>query len=162
MSVLRDVLAPDLRVVFCGTAVGSASARRSAYYAGPGNAFWRTLFEVGLTPGLLQPEEFETITRYGLGLTDLAKTVSGADNILSDEHFDRSGLRGKIERFHPRVMAFTSKRAGAEYIRGPVGYGLLEETIGATALFVLPSPSGAARRFWSMRPWQDLADLAGR
>ena len=50
MSVLPDVLVPGLAVVFCGSAVGAASARRRAYYAGPGNAFWRTLSEVGLTP----------------------------------------------------------------------------------------------------------------
>ena len=35
MCVLRDVLTPGLCIVFCGTAVGSASARRQAYYAGP-------------------------------------------------------------------------------------------------------------------------------
>jgi double-stranded uracil-DNA glycosylase len=159
MSVLRDVLAPDLRIVFCGTAVGSASARRQAYYAGPGNAFWPTLFEVGLTPRLLQPEEYETITHYGLGLTDLAKTIAGSDTVLSDEHFDRRGLRGKIERFHPRVLAFTSKRAAEEFVSDSVSYGLLQQRIGTTALFVLPSPSGAARRYWSTRPWLNLAGL---
>jgi len=36
--VLRDVLVSDLRVVFCGTAAGSVSAKQRAYYAGPGNA----------------------------------------------------------------------------------------------------------------------------
>jgi len=49
MDVLPDMLAPGLRIVFCGTAVGSASARRRAYYASPGNSFWPTLFRVGLT-----------------------------------------------------------------------------------------------------------------
>jgi TDG/mug DNA glycosylase family protein len=159
MSVLRDVLAPGLRIVFCGTAVSSASARRRAYYAGPGNAFWPTLFEVGLTPRLLQPEEYEAITRYGFGLTDLAKTVAGSDTALSDEHFDRRGLRAKIVRYHPRVLAFTSKRAAEEFLGDSVSYGLLQQRVGTTALFVLPSPSGAARRYWSTRPWHDLAGL---
>lgn len=49
MNVLPDVWAAGLAVAFCGSAVGSASARRRAYYAGPGNAFWPTLFEDGLT-----------------------------------------------------------------------------------------------------------------
>ena len=62
MSVLRDVLVRGLRVVFCGTAVGAAPARRQAYYAGAGNAFWPTLYEVGFTPSLLQPEEYQDIT----------------------------------------------------------------------------------------------------
>jgi TDG/mug DNA glycosylase family protein len=160
MTVLRDVLAPNLRIVFCGTAVGTASARRGAYYAGPGNAFWPTLFEIGLTPRLLQPEEYPRVVQYGLGLTDLAKTISGSDAVLLDEHFDRDGLRAKINQYHPRVLAFTSKRAAQEFIGDSVDYGHLQEGIGATTLFVLPSPSGAARRYWSMRPWHDLARLA--
>ena len=48
--VLPDVLAPDLRVVFVGTAAGARSAAVGHYYAGPGNRFWHTLHEIGLTP----------------------------------------------------------------------------------------------------------------
>ena len=56
--MLPDVLEPNLRVVFCGTAAGSASARAGAYYAGPGNSFWRTIHAIGLTPRQLRPQEF--------------------------------------------------------------------------------------------------------
>jgi TDG/mug DNA glycosylase family protein len=42
-----------------------------------------------------------------------------------------------------------------------VDYGLMDEKIGDTALFVLPSPSGAARRFWDKKPWRELARLRG-
>jgi TDG/mug DNA glycosylase family protein len=157
MSVLPDVLAPGLAVVFCGSAVGAASARRGAYYAGPGNAFWSALAEVGLTPTQLVPEEYGSITKYGLGLTDLAKAVAGSDDVLSEEHFDRSGLRAKILRYRPRILAFTSKRAAEQFILHPVDYGLIQETIGNTVLFVLPSPSGAARRYWDEKPWRELA-----
>ena len=160
MNVLADVLAPELRIVFCGTAVGAASARRQAYYAGPGNAFWPTLFEVRLTPRLLRPEEYRVVTQYGLGLTDLAKTISGADSILSKQHFDHAGLRAKIGQYCPGVLAFTSKRAAEEFLDRSVTYGLLEQRIGTTKLFVLPSPSGAARRHWSTGPWRELASLA--
>jgi len=159
MNVLPDVLAPGLAVVFCGTAVGTASALRRAYYAGPGNAFWRTLAEVGLTPRRVEPEEYQCITDFGLGLTDLAKTISGSDHVLSNEHFGRSGLRAKVLQYQPRVLAFTSKRAAEEFLGHPVAYGLLEEKINDTMLFVLPSPSGAARRYWDSKPWHDLARL---
>jgi TDG/mug DNA glycosylase family protein len=161
MSMLPDVLAPGLAIVFCGSAVGAVSARRRAYYAGPGNAFWPTLAEVGLTPRQLAPEEYKSITRYGLGLTDLAKTISGSDNILTEEHFDRKGLRDKILRYRPRILAFTSKRAAEEFIKHPVDYGPMDEVIGETVLFVLPSPSGAARRYWDKKPWRALARLRG-
>jgi len=161
MSVLPDVLAPDLAIVFCGSAVGTASARRGAYYAGPGNAFWPTLSEVGLTPRQLAPEEYKSATSYGLGLTDLAKTISGPDHVLAEGHFDRKGLRTKILRYRPRLLAFTSKRAAEEFIGHPVNYGLIAETIGPTMLFVLPSPSGAARRYWNNKFWFELARLRG-
>jgi double-stranded uracil-DNA glycosylase len=161
MSVLRDLLVPGLAVVFCGTAAGAASARRRAYYAGPGNAFWPTLFRVGLTPRRVEPEEYECITEYGLGLTDLAKFVAGSDNILAPEHFDADALHAKIRRYRPQVLAFTSKRAAEEFLGRSVGYGVLAEKIDDTALFVLPSPSGAARRYWSEEPWHALACLRG-
>jgi TDG/mug DNA glycosylase family protein len=159
MSVLPDVLAPGLTAVFCGTAVSAVSARRRAYYAGPGNAFWPTLFSVGLTPRLLAPEEYGILPQFGLGLTDLAKTVSGADRILTREDFAPDALIDKIEQHRPKVLAFTSKRAAEEFRGGVVTYGLLTERIGGTRLFVLPSPSGAARGYWDLAPWCELASL---
>ena len=56
-TVLPDLLTPGLRVVFCGIAVGTPSARRGAY-AGSGNQFWSVLARVGLTPRQLAPAEF--------------------------------------------------------------------------------------------------------
>jgi TDG/mug DNA glycosylase family protein len=159
MSVLPDILAPDLAVVFCGTAAGTVSAARGAYYAGPGNAFWHTLFETGLTPRRLEASQFRSVIEYRLGLTDLAKEVSGSDDVLLPEHFGHRELREKIHRYQPRVLAFTSKRAAQEYLGRPVAYGLADEMIGPTRLFVLPSPSGAARRYWDLAPWRDLSDL---
>jgi len=162
MSVLPDVLAPGLRIVFCGTAVSTTSARLGAYYARPGNKFWPTLFKVGLTPRQLQPGEYATITDYGLGLTDLAKSVAGIDAALEDRHFERAGLRGKIERYSPLILAFTSKRAAQEFTGHDVDYRFLKETIGSTRLFVLPSTSGAANGSWSIGPWEELAAVASR
>lgn len=160
MDILPDVLMTDLVIVFCGTAAGTASARRGAYYAGPGNAFWPTLFEIGLTPRQLAPEEYASVTRLGLGFTDLAKTVSGSDHILTHAHFDRSGLHNKILRYRPQLLAFTSKRAAQEFLQHPVAYGLQQERLGDTVLFALPSPSGAARGYWDLAPWHELARLA--
>src|SRR5687768_17068976 len=111
-SILPDVLATDLRIVFCGTAAGNESARQSAYYAHPGNKFWRTLFAIGLTPRQLPPAAFNELLQYGIGLTDLAKYVFGNDSQLKAGDFDPSGLRRKITQFQPRAWAFTSKTAG--------------------------------------------------
>ena len=88
MTVLPDVLQPGLRLVFCGTAAGTASARARAYYAGPGNRFWEILFETGLTTERLRPSQFREVLRYGIGLTDMVKTASGSDASLPADSFD--------------------------------------------------------------------------
>lgn len=157
MTILPDVLADNLDIVFCGTAVGNVSVQRGAYYAGPGNAFWPTLYAVGLTPRRLQPEEYPLLPSFGLGLTDLVKTIAGVDAELSPDQFDRQRLRAAMLRHQPKIVAFTSKRAGSECLGRPVEYGLQAERIGASALYVLPSPSGAARGYWNIGYWQELA-----
>ena len=158
-EILEDVLSPGMSVVFCGTAVGATSARRGAYYAGPGNKFWETLFKVGLTPTQLKPEQYRSATTLGIGFTDVAKTISGNDNILRRAHFGTDALHGKIEKFSPKVVAFTSKRAAKEFLGRPVQYGLVQEQVGQSRLFVLPSPSGAACRWWEIKFWHELATL---
>ena len=159
MPILPDVLCPGLSVVFCGSGAGAASARRGAYYAGPGNRFWPTLFRIGLTPRLLDPREFQDGPSYGFGLTDLCKTASGADRDLPPSADDPADLRRKVEHFAPGMLAFAGKRAAAITLARPVDYGPQPETIGSAAAFVLPSPSGAARRYWDEAPWFRLAAI---
>ena len=100
--------------------------------------------------------------QHGLGLTDLAKSISGADKILSSRHFDIEGLTTKLLRYSPRILAFTGKRAAREYLGRvrDVTYGLLEQRVGETMLFVLPSPSGAASGHWDVEPWHELRRIA--
>ncbi|MBS0431922.1 MAG: mismatch-specific DNA-glycosylase [Proteobacteria bacterium] len=156
-QVLPDVLAPDLRVVFCGTAAGTRSARDGAYYAHPGNYFWRTLFETGLTPRRLSPHEFPRVPEFGIGLTDLAKRHFGADHELPRDAFDAASLQRKIARCKPRIIAFTSKNAAYGYFGRVLAYGEQDERVATSRVFVLPSPSGQARKFWDIEPWHELA-----
>lgn len=160
MDILPDVLAPGLRVVFCGMAAGKRSAQVKAYYAGPGNRFWGTLHAVGLTPQPLTPDKFRDLLRYGIGLTDLEKQQAGNDDELDLSRPDRSRLREQIEQLKPRTLAFVGKRAAQEYYgRKNVDYGRQLEQIGETVVFVLPSPSGAARGYWDESPWHALASF---
>ena len=159
--VLPDVLGPGLRIVFCGSAAGVVSARAGAYYAGPGNRFWPTLHRVGLTPRLLAPAEFRTVPEYGIGLTDLCKTESGADSGLSREADDAAALAAKIAQHRPAVLAFNGKRAAGVFLDvASIDYGAQPRCIGETAIHVLPSTSGAARRWWDETFWRRVADAA--
>ena len=161
MPVLPDVLDVNLQVVFCGTAVGRVSAQIGAYYAGPGNKFWPTLYKIGLTPRLLKPQDYLSIRQYGLGLTDIAKEVSGADSILTPTDFDAVGLRTKILDYHPLNFAFNGKRAASEFYKTPTNkllYGIQNASLGNTTMWILPSTSGAANGAWNESWWQTFAD----
>jgi double-stranded uracil-DNA glycosylase len=157
------VLAPGLRLVFCGTAAGAVSAARGCYYAHPQNKFWRTLYAVGLTPRLLDPSEFAGLPRFGLGLTDIAKTVSGMDKQLPAGALGRAACEAmaqKIDGAQPGVLAFTSLTAGRRFLRRDARFGEQKETIGATRLWLLPSPSPAANWNWDEKWWRALAQAA--
>lgn len=158
-QILEDLLRPNLRLVICGTAAGTRSARIGAYYAGPGNKFWRTIHAVGLTPHLISPEDWRLLDAFGIGFTDMAKHHFGMDRDLPAGCFDAGRLRAAIEEIQPGALAFNGKAAAQAFFgRKPIGHGRHEERIGKTAIWILPSTSGAASGAWSVAPWQALAD----
>jgi TDG/mug DNA glycosylase family protein len=164
MAVLPDLLVPGLTTVFCGSAAGAVSARRGLPYAGPGNKFWPTPAATGLTPRLFPPDDYRALLDLGIGLTDVNKTQSGADSDLTADGDDPAVLIAKIERHRPRLLAFTAKRPAQvvmrhAFARDTIAYGLQDERVGDTAVFVLPSPSGLAIRWWDPAWWHRAADL---
>jgi TDG/mug DNA glycosylase family protein len=160
-DVLPDMLRPGLRVVFCGTAAGTASARAKAYYAGPGNAFWKTLQATGLTPVRLEPAEFGRLPEFGIGLTDICKVLHGSDAEVGTVEFDVDGLQARIAAAEPAHLAFNGKNAARGALERAVEFGPQPEQIGGAAVWVLPSTSGAARRYWDIEPWRELALACG-
>lgn len=156
-DVLPDTLRPGLRVVFCGTAAGTASARAGAYYAGPGNSFWATLHSIDLTPVQLLPTEFERLPEFGIGLTDICKVLYGSDLEVGTAEFDVAGLEARIAENEPANLAFNGKNAARGALERNVDHGLQEERIGGANVWVLPSTSGRARKFWDIEPWLELA-----
>ena len=160
-ELVPDILTDGLRLVFCGSALGDMSWERRAYYANPGNRFWQTLVEVGLTPRRLAAEEYPRLVDWGIGLTDLVKTDHGQDVHIFDGHVDldeaRILLRAKVLRWQPSVLAFTSRTVAAQFLGRRAVPGRQQECLGWTAVWVLPSTSGLARRFFDIGPWQDLA-----
>jgi len=157
-DVLPDVLAPGLKVVFCGNAAGTVSARRRAPYAGPGNCFWRALHEVGLTPVLLEPAEFERLPEFGIGVTDVCKVRFGSDAEVGLDAHDPARVERSVRRFAPARLAFVGKRAAETALGAPLAYGRQDRDFGGAETWVLPSTSGRARRFWTLEPWRQLAE----
>jgi TDG/mug DNA glycosylase family protein len=158
--VIPDVLAPNLKVVFCGSAVGPRSAQLRLPYAGPGNKFWPTLHKAGFTPTQWSPADYRKLPDLGYGLTDITKTEFGVDTALTGAGDDPEALRKKIVKYQPAILAFTAKRPAQIFLGRPVAYGFQDETIGRTRFYVLPSPSGRAGSFWDIARWRALAEAA--
>lgn len=156
--LVPDLLASQLKLVFCGTAPSRASAAAVAYYAKPGNRFWPTLHAVGITPHRYSPREYPQLLTLGIGLTDLCKIHSGVDADLPDDAFDLGEFQKKMQNYQPRMIAFTSKNAAQSYLQAPVQYGEQSTKLGDSRLFVLTSPSGLATRFFNIEIWRALAD----
>ncbi|MFO1080961.1 MAG: mismatch-specific DNA-glycosylase [Reyranellaceae bacterium] len=157
-QLVPDLLAPGLDLVFCGTAPSPASFKARAYYANPGNAFWATLHAVGLTPERFAPQRYPELLALGIGLTDLNKTEYGSDHELSAGAMDAGALHDKLRRYRPAAIAFTSKHAASWALAGKrLAYGRQPAPLEGAAAFVLASPSGRARSFWTIEPWREVA-----
>jgi double-stranded uracil-DNA glycosylase len=166
-NTLPDVLAPGLRVLFCGINPGHWSAKAGAHFANPRNDFWRLLDDAGFTPRLLAPEEQEQLPSYGLGVTNAAlRTTRGSGDL---RRADFAGAAERLRRIatelRPEWIAFVGKEA----YRGAFGerpeLGAQERRLGETQLFVLPStsPANAAVPYSERLRWfRGLRDAAER
>ena len=152
-SSLPDILAPGLRVVFCGINPGRFSAAVGAHFANPRNDFWRLLHAAEFTPRLLQPSEQHRLLTHGLGLTNAAsRTTRGSGDLRRG---DFAGSASRLERIaaelHPAWIGFVGKEA----YRGAFGeraqLGVQVRRLDATRLFVLPSTSPANAAV----PWRE-------
>lgn len=162
--LVPDLLAAELKLVFCGTAPSKASAAAKAYYAKPGNKFWPTLHAVGITPTRFAPQQYPALLALGVGLTDLCKVHAGIDAELPEGAFDVAAFERKLMKYRPKIVAFTSKNAAKNYFGHAVEYGWQPRQQGgaspgaaSASFFVLPSPSGLATRFFNINIWRELA-----
>lgn len=169
MEVLPDVVGPRPRIVFCGRAGAQSATHRDHYYETPGNSFWESLHQCGLTPIALSPTQDHRLPEFGMGATDL---VGRVDPATGRRYPDVDELVAKVERWQPDWLAFTSKGAAQEAARAlgrrpPRLLGATEWYVGTSQVYVLPGSSGAnRRRDYDGRPtrlawWRELAELAG-
>lgn len=148
-GMLSALLRPGLRVVFCGSAVSSASAGRGHYYAGRGNQFGRLLHDAGFTPTLLTPAEDAILMYHGIGITDLIRDVAQSHDRGLD-FGDSTVVLRELATVAPAWVAFNGLKAGQVAARasgprsgGDVSLGQQAWRIGASRTWVLPSSSAA-------------------
>jgi TDG/mug DNA glycosylase family protein len=157
-KTLKDILAPNLKVLFCGINPGLYSAFTGHHFARPGNRFWPALHAGGFTSRLLHPSEERLILEGGYGITNVVDRATAAADELDHEEFRSGGakLQAKVKRYQPRYLAVLGVGAYRVAFNDPKAkLGLQAKSIGETKVWVLPSPSGLNAHYRS----QELATL---
>ncbi|MGA9993867.1 MAG: G/U mismatch-specific DNA glycosylase [Pyrinomonadaceae bacterium] len=144
-KAVRDLIARDLSVLFCGINPGLYSAATGHHFARPGNRFWPALYAGGFTERLLSPFEERELLKSGYGITNVVTRATATADELNAEEFKEGGrrLEKKVRRYRPRVLAILGVGAyRTAFARPKATLGLQSEKIGDTLVWILPNPSG--------------------
>jgi len=154
-KTVPDLIAPGLRVLFCGINPGLYSGATGHHFARPGNRFWPTLHQAGFTPRLLDPSEERELLTFGWGVTNLVpRATATADELTPDEFVaGRRRLAAKVKRYRPNVVAVLGISAyRTAFAQKIVVLGPQPEPLSNAIVWVLPNPSGLNAHY-------QLADL---
>jgi TDG/mug DNA glycosylase family protein len=144
-KTVPDVIAPDLRVLFCGINPGLYTAAVGHHFARPGNRFWPALHAGGFTDRVLSPFDERELLKSGYGITNVVSRTTASADQLTKEEIVAGGeqLRKKVLRFRPRVLAVLGVGAYRTAFNQPKAtVGRQSEMIDNTIVWVLPNPSG--------------------
>jgi TDG/mug DNA glycosylase family protein len=149
-KAVPDLIAWDLKVLFCGINPGLYSAWAGHHFARPGNRFWPALFAGRFTDRLLSPYEEKLLLPLGYGITNLVERGTVASDELSRDELIAGGriLEKKVRKYRPRAVAVLGVSAYRVAFERPLArMGLQAEEIGDARLWVLPNPSGLNAHF---------------
>jgi TDG/mug DNA glycosylase family protein len=144
-KTVRDVIAPGLKVLFCGINPGLYTAAVGHHFARPGNRFWKALYESGFTERLLSPFDERELLLQGYGVTNLVRRASAVADSLSKEEVIEGGRRlaVKVRRYQPRILAVLGLGAyRLAFAQPKATVGRQQLMIADTIVWVLPNPSG--------------------
>src|SRR5690349_2317495 len=69
--LLKDRVRSGVRVLLVGINPGVRSAAINHHFAGYSNRFWSLLYDAGLVPERLRPEDDDRLPEWGFGITNL-------------------------------------------------------------------------------------------
>lgn len=110
--MVEDILAPWLRVVFCGINPGFHPPGL-VFLAHPANRFWKVIYQAGFTDRQLKPQEAQHLLDYRCGVTKLVDRPTVQANEVSKQELHAGGrkLIEKIEDYQPQALAILGKQA---------------------------------------------------
>ena len=142
---MPDVIAPSLRVLFCGINPGLYTAAVGHHFARPGNRFWPALFASGFTDRLMSPFDERELLEQGYGITNVVMRATATADQLRGEELREGGKRlmAKVRRYKPGFLAVLGLGAyRAAWQKPKAVIGRQDQKIGETVVWVLPNPSG--------------------
>ncbi len=154
-ALVPDLIAPNLKVLFCGINPGLYSGATGLHFARPGNRFWPALHLGGFTDRRFTPADEAELLQRGYGITCVVQRATATAAELRDEEYVRGGQRliGLVEQYQPGGVAFLGIGAYRTAFQRPVAtVGPQPEPIGSARVWVLPNPSGLNAHY-------SLADL---
>jgi double-stranded uracil-DNA glycosylase len=144
-KTVPDIIAPQLRVLFCGINPSLYSAAVAHHFARPGNRFWKTLHAAGFTDRLLSPCNDQDLLKFGYGLTNLVdRATARADELAPTELVaGHQALVAKVQQYQPRCLAILGISAyRTAFVQPKAVIGLQNTAMGGAIVWVLPNPSG--------------------
>lgn len=107
-SALPDIIKEELDILFVGYNPGKQSAIAGHHYAGSSNRFWKLLFESGLTPYKMSPNEDIKLLEFGYGSTNLVPRMTRSASEITPAEFREGSLvlEKLIKRIRPKVVCF--------------------------------------------------------
>lgn len=147
---VADVIAPGLKVLFCGINPGLYSAAVGHHFARPGNRFWPALYAAGFTRRRLTPAEERELLADGYGITNVVRraSASAAELSLLEYQEGRLSLEARVMEYRPAVLAVLGIGAFRSAFNQPHAvFGEQDLRVGQTRVWVLPNPSGLNAHF---------------
>lgn len=166
-KTLPDVIAPNLRVLFCGINPGLYTAAVGHHFARPGNRFWPALFRSGFTDRLISPFDESELLKSGLGISNVVSRATATAAELTRDDFIKGGRRlaAKVKKYQPRIVAILGVRAyRAAFANQKATIGEQPERIHSARIWVLPNPSGLNANYQLpelVRLFRELRTAAG-
>lgn len=157
----------------CGT---SKSLDEKGYYIKEQDKFWGSIKESGLTDSQLSPFDYKQFEKLGFKFTDLINAeehIISQDKFITPDHV-KSGLENfnkLLNRHQPKRILFHGKKAADWFLRDQIGlkihsvknytitkdlaYGRQHFKFTDISVYILPSTSGSANKYWNKRQWTD-------
>lgn len=149
MKPIPDHLQEGLRILFVGYNPSIRSGETGHHYANPNNRFWNILYQAGITPRKMTPEEDISLLSMGFGFTNIVARPTKTALEITKEEYEQGKmiLKDKIEYYRPKVVCFVGKGVYEQFSgKRKINWGIQPSpVVPGIHEFVAPSSSGLVR-----------------